>query len=141
MTPEALAALHARCFEPPLRWSATSFAELLRSPDVALLVAPGGAGFALARIVADEAELLTLATDPTQRRRGVARRLLERFAALARERGVRVMHLEVAADNDAARGLYAVCGYAEVGRRSGYYRDQAGRSVPAVLLSRFLPVA
>ena len=141
MTPEALAALHARCFEPPLAWSAASFADVLRSPGVTLLEAPECAGFALIRIVADEAELLTLAIDPTLRRQGMARRLMARFADLARANDVRVLHLEVAEDNDAARALYAACDFAETGRRPFYYRDRAGRSVPALLLSRTLPLA
>lgn len=140
MTPAALAALHARCFAPPLAWSAESFAGLLRSPGTLLLEEPPAA-FALVRIVAGEAEILTLATDPAQRRQGRARRLLDRLEHLARARGVRTLHLEVAEDNDAARALYAACGFDEVGRRPGYYRDRHGQAIPALLLSRTLPAA
>jgi [ribosomal protein S18]-alanine N-acetyltransferase len=138
MAPEALAALHSRCFAPPLAWSAASFAELLRTPGTVLLEEPGGAAFALVRVISDEAELLTIATHPAQRRQGLARRLVARCAELARAGGAQAMHLEVAEDNRAARTLYAACGFAESGRRPCYYRDGAGRPVAAILLRRQL---
>ncbi len=138
MTPAALAALHARCFDPPLAWSAESFASLLREPSVTLLDHPSGAAFALVRLVADEGELLTLATDPALRRRGHARALMIWFENLARAQGARRLHLEVAEDNHAARALYAACGFAPAGRRPGYYRGADGAPVAALLLARAL---
>ncbi len=140
MTPRALAALHARCFEPPLAWSADSFEGLLRSPGVTLL-AEGHSAFALVRIVADEAELLTIATDPGFRRQGLGRLLMDRIEQHARSHGARVVHLELAEDNSAALALYLACGFAPVGRRPGYFRNRFGHPVDALLLSRTLPRA
>ena len=58
---------------------AAGLAELVASPGVAgLLLQVDGhdAGFALCRVAADEAELLTIAVRPARRRQGAARRLL-----------------------------------------------------------------
>ena len=56
MTPEALAALHARCFPAhPRPWSAAEFSDLIGNRLNFLLIRPQG--FLLGRVVADEAEL------------------------------------------------------------------------------------
>ncbi len=133
MTPEALAELHARCFAAtPRPWSAAEFADLLAEPSTLLVSETHG--FALARVIAPEAEILTLAVDPAQRRQGIGRRLVQGLEAAAAARGVRTMFLEVASTNDAACVLYARLGYAQVGRRAGYYAP----GVDALLLSRDL---
>ena len=78
-------------------------------------------GMILARVAADEAEILTLAVMPEARRNGIARRLMEAAIAEARRRSARSMVLEVGVLNVPAMALYAALGFAEVGRRSGYY--------------------
>lgn len=119
MTPEAMAALHARCFTTPPPWSARAFAAALTAPGALLLTAPDA--FLVGRAAAGEAELLTLAVAPEARRRGAGRSLCARFAAAAQAAGADTAFLEVAADNTAARALYAAAGWAEVGRRPRYY--------------------
>lgn len=136
MEPAVLAALHARCFVSPPPWSAAAFAGLLADAQVALLAEPGGRGFALARVVADEAELLTLAVLPEARRQGVGRALLARFEQLAAARGAARGFLEVAEDNAAACALYAAAGWSPVGRRPGYYRVPGRAPVAALVLER-----
>ena len=139
-TPEALARTHARAFAGEGRsWSAAEFAALL---DASHTVLAGDArGFALARVVADEAELLTVATDPGHRRQGLARAALCAVAAEALARGAVRIFLEVAEDNIAAVALYGACGFERVGRRADYYLRGAGR-VDALIMARPLgPVA
>ena len=63
---EALAALHAEAFDTP--WDAASLTALLASPGVFAVEQPDG--FILIRVVADEAEILTLAVRPAARRSG-----------------------------------------------------------------------
>jgi len=138
MTPEALAALHGRCFTTPRPWSAAEFAGFLADPLVFLLV-EGDAGFLLGRAVAGEAELLTIAVVPEARRLGLGRRLVSRFLYQARLRGAESAFLEVAADNAAARGLYDRSGFLEVGRRRGYYRSPDGRVIDALVLRQVMP--
>ena len=128
-----MAALHARCF-PDLRgWSAAEFAGLLADPTVIAATAPSG--FALARVAADEAELLTIAVDPDKRGTGQGRALLAEVLARAGARGAARIFLEVAANNHAALKLYAGAGFTACGRRRGYYRLSTG-AVDALIMAR-----
>lgn len=118
--PEALAALHAACFTThPAPWPATGFRDLLADAATFLIAVPDG--LVAGRVVAGEAELLTLAVAPPARRRGLARTLLARFDTEAAARAATTAFLEVAEDNAAARALYAGAGWRPVGRRPGYY--------------------
>lgn len=92
------------------------------------------AGFALTRIVLDEAELLLLGVRPSMRRLGIGQALLSRSIEMARNRGAERMHLEVRSGNSAIR-LYATTGFSEIGRRSKYYRGQDGQLFDALTLS------
>ena len=88
------------------------------------------------RVVGDSAEVLTVGVIPAARRRGIGRRLLRALLTEASARGAREAFLEVRVDNLAARRLYAADGFAQVGRRRGYY--DAGR-VDAVVMRKELP--
>jgi [ribosomal protein S18]-alanine N-acetyltransferase len=119
---ELLAALHARCFAQA--WSREAFAKLLATPGAFALLAVDEAqpvGLSLARAAGGEAEILTLCVTPAARRRGAGRALVEATAAEARGRGANDLFLEVAEDNVAARALYLALGFAQAGRRPGYY--------------------
>jgi len=95
-------------------------------------------GFALGRVVAGEAELLTLAVAPEARRRGVGRRLVQGFLAQAAQGCAQEAFLEVAADNRAALALYAAAGFIEVGRRLGYLAGPGTAPVDALVLRHSL---
>ena len=94
----------------------------LRLPGTFGLLDPAG-GMVLARVTADQAEILTIAVVPRLRAQGRAERLLRAAAARADAAGARELFLEVATGNLAARALYARAGFVEVGRRRQYYRD------------------
>ncbi|MFT4151581.1 MAG: ribosomal protein S18-alanine N-acetyltransferase [Paracoccaceae bacterium] len=136
MTPEEMAAIHAESFTYPRPWTAAELAGLLASPLCFLLTE--SRGFLIGRAVAGEAELLTLAVAPEARRGGRGARLVARFLDAAAARGAETAFLEVAADNTAAQQLYARAGFAESGRRRGYYATGAGVPVDAVLMARVL---
>ena len=136
MTPAAMAALHARCFTTPRPWTAAEFAALLAEPPVFATLAE--TGFALGRVVADEAELLTIAVAPEARRQGEGRALLDGFLRTARARGAETAFLEVAADNAAALALYRWSGFAEAGRRRGYYHSPGNPPVDALVMVKSL---
>lgn len=131
-----MAALHGLCFTTPRPWSEAEIADLLASPLV--FVRGAAAGFLLGRVVAGEAELLTLAVHPDQRRAGQGRALVQAFLAEARARGAESAFLEVAEANSAARALYAACGFAPAGRRRGYYQRPDGTAEDALILVRSL---
>ncbi len=135
MTPETLAAVHARAFVEERAWTAAEFATLLAQSSA--LVAGDARSFVLGRVALDEAEVLTLATDPGHRRQGLARAALADFEARAVARGAARVFLEVAEDNTAARALYSGASYRQVGRRAGYY---AG-GVAALVLEKRIAVA
>lgn len=77
--------------------------------------------FLFARNAADEVEILNLAVTPAQRRRGLARQLIERALDDAEARGAARAYLEVRPSNAAAIALYKKCGFKEAGRRTCYY--------------------
>ncbi|MCX7889007.1 MAG: GNAT family N-acetyltransferase [Rhodobacteraceae bacterium] len=136
MTPQTLARLHAACFTFPRPWSEAEFAALLGDPTVRLVAA--GGGFLLGRVVAGEAEILTLAVLPAMRRRGIGRDLLARFLDAAAAEGAERAVLEVAETNAAARALYRGAGFVEAGRRRGYFARPDGAREDALALSRRL---
>lgn len=129
---QALAGIHALSFETA--WNETALYDLL-SQDGVFALGLAGAGFIVFRVVADEAEILTLATEPGHRRQGLGRQLVEAGTILARQAGVRRFFLEVAQDNEAALALYARCGFSQVGHRRGYYRRATGTEVDAQVLA------
>jgi ribosomal-protein-alanine N-acetyltransferase len=124
-----LTALHAACFAAPWDqpWTDRSFAEVLRMPGTGARIAalgPEPVGFAVARIAADEAELLLIGIHPEHRRAGHGRALLDHLVAALREAGATRLFLEVAESNRAATAFYRAAGFDPVGRRPRYYADE-----------------
>ncbi|MBN8533479.1 MAG: GNAT family N-acetyltransferase [Rhizobiales bacterium] len=83
-------------------------------------------GFAISRIVAGEAELLTIVLEPETRGRGLSAELLGAHLLSVRRAGGEKLFLEVAADNAPALALYRKAGFEEIGRRKGYYPARNG---------------
>jgi [ribosomal protein S18]-alanine N-acetyltransferase len=137
MTPQDMAALHARAFRGQRPWTAEEFAGLLASPHTGLVSGP--LEFVLGRVLAGEAEILTLAVDPEVQRQGRARALVMRFLTDAAAKGAARAYLDVADDNLPARALYAQAGFREVGRRRGYFARADGPAADAIVMARDLP--
>jgi len=136
MTPDEMAALHARCFvDSP--WSAQSFAAL--QDTATLFAAPRGCGFLLASILPPEVEILTLAVAPDHQRQGHGSALLAQLQDHTCTSGITDIILEVAADNTTARAFYARHGFAQDGRRKAYFRRANGVPVDALLLRCTVP--
>lgn len=68
-----------------------------------------------------DADLLSIATVPAARRRGVARMMLRELVGRARAAGCSAVLLEVRAANAAAQALYASEGFERIGVRRRYY--------------------
>lgn len=90
---------------------------------------PEAVGFALAWRAADELHLLDLAVDPTARRQGVGRSLLEAVVADARRSGTRLLLLEARASNEPALALYRSAGFFVTDVRRAYYSDNGEDAV------------
>ncbi|MBP9950416.1 MAG: ribosomal protein S18-alanine N-acetyltransferase [Cypionkella sp.] len=136
MTGAQMEALHRACFTVPRPWSAAEFSDLRASP--LCFVVGDAQGFAMGRVVAGEAELLTLAVDPLLRRHGIGTALVQRFVEQARKRGGEQAFLEVVADNEAAKSLYLAAGFAVTGVRRGYYHSSDGSRRDALIMTRTL---
>ena len=122
-------------------WTAPQCAGLLPMPGVWLTLArAAGAvvGFAMARIVAREAELLLLAVKKGEQQCGVGGVLLQAFIERACARGAQRLHLEVREGNHAVN-LYRRAGFTEVGRRRNYYSGRDGQIYDALTLARNVP--
>ncbi len=78
----------------------------------------------LQRERSDLAVVARLLVDPSARRRGVGRVLLETAADHARRRGLHPV-LDVATDYDGANALYRSCGWRNVGEVTMVFRDGA----------------
>jgi ribosomal-protein-alanine N-acetyltransferase len=121
-----IAAIERRVFTDP--WPESFFAgELEQSLVYARVAEREGRiiGYSLAWLSAGEGHLGNLAVVPEQRRRGIARRLLEDLLARARALAVRHLTLEVRVSNFPAQALYRAHGFHLAGLRRGYYRDTA----------------
>jgi ribosomal-protein-alanine N-acetyltransferase len=133
----ALAALHAASFHRA--WSESEFAALLAERNIVAHCARIGrtpVGFILSRMVAGEAEILSVAVAAARRGKGLGRQLLDLHLRRLAGLGVHAVFLEAAEDNWPARALYRRAGFRDVGRREGYY--DAGKGVAALILRRDL---
>lgn len=137
---DVLALLHEGAFaqsrDQP--WNRDAIAALLAMPGAFGLIGLAGGeptGLAIARVVAGEAELLTLGVLPQARRQGLARLLLGEATSRAAAEGAERIFLEVAEGNLPAQALYAEAGFVQVGRRAGYYLRADGRRAAALVLS------
>lgn len=136
MNPQQLANLHARCFTVPRPWSAAEFSAILETTGIFLCSRTQG--FLIGRMAGPEVELLTLAVDPVERRKGIARSLLQEFEKSAAYRGAQSAFLEVAEQNFSAILLYKNAGYAQLGSRKDYYKGLTGQKQAALVFSKKL---
>ena len=113
----SLAKLHKECF-PEKNWSANEFSELQKS---GCEIIASENSFIIWRVAADEAEIITIGVRPSARRGGAASALVAVMENAVRNKGVKKIFLEVAADNGAAIKLYERNGFVRVGLRPKYY--------------------
>jgi ribosomal-protein-alanine N-acetyltransferase len=131
--------VHAlECSVFPHPWSRANFVDSLASGyDAWVLREEGGgqlAGYFLLMYALDEAHLLDVAVAGARQGAGVGRLLLDRIAARARAMGMESILLEVRPSNERALQVYQRHGYAEIGRRKGYYPAHEGRREDAIVM-------
>ncbi|WP_376957920.1 GNAT family N-acetyltransferase [Azospirillum sp. A26] len=135
-----VAALQQACF-PDDPWDEASVATLIVPPAgfaaIALDDRDRPLGFVMARVAAEDAEILAIGVLPQARRAGIGRLLVEAAVSGSQDLGATALFLEVAEDNPAASSLYKASGFFSVGRRPGYYKRPDGR-VAALVLRRNL---
>lgn len=131
-----MAAIHAESFERP--WPALDMATHSQR-DICLGLEHDArlAAFIILSSVAQQSEILTIATAKAARRKGLGRQLLSGAIERLKGQGTTEIFLEVAEDNLAAIGLYKDLEFQPIGRRPGYYRRADGR-VAAITFSKKL---
>jgi len=134
--------VHAlECSVFPHPWSRANFVDSLASGyDAWVLREPEGtlAGYFLLMYALDEAHLLDVAVAAPRQGRGLGRYLLDRIAARARAERMESILLEVRPSNTRALDVYRRYGYAEIGRRKGYYPAHEGRREDAIVMRYML---
>jgi len=109
-------------------WSTILLAEEEVAPGLRRLL-----GFAIFWVVHDEVHILNVATDPPQRRRGVARAVMNATLERGRQRRCTLATLEVRRSNEAALALYRDMGFRAVGVRPNYYVDEGEDAIVMIL--------
>jgi len=133
-------ALHALGFRRP--WSDGEINALIHQEPVFGFMArrPGGGwnrapgGFVLARLVEDEAEILTITVRPKNRHGGLGWRLMGAVLRRLRTEGARSLFLEVDEANHEAVALYRKLGFDVVAERAAYYDHDGGSKSTALVM-------
>ncbi len=133
-------ALHAQGFRRP--WSDGEISALLHQEPVFGFIArrPGNGwnssagGFVLARLVEDEAEILTIVVRPRNRRAGLGWRLMGAVLRQLRAEGAASLFLEVDEANREAVALYRKLGFDTVAERAAYYDHDGGARSTALVM-------
>jgi ribosomal-protein-alanine N-acetyltransferase len=139
----AVAAMHREDFARP--WSEEEFHSLLAQDTVFGFCArevghgsEGAVGFVLARLVAGEGEILSVAVARSHRRLGLGWLLMDAVLRDLHARRADALFLEVDESNTPAVTLYRHLGFLEVGRRPGYYGGANGAAASALVMRRDL---
>jgi len=110
----------------PMGWVRSMFEAELEGPvshSVVLEVDGALVGYAICRVILDEAHLMNIAVEHPYRGRGLGLRLLQHVMRDSEVLGAQYMFLEVRVTNIVARKLYSKTGFEEVGLRKNYYQD------------------
>jgi ribosomal-protein-alanine N-acetyltransferase len=134
-----LAQLHGESFHRG--WGEGEFESMLTERNTLvhrLKVGRKLVGFAVSRMAADEAEILSIAVAAGYRGHGLSRNLLLTHLGHLAGHGVRKIFLEVEENNQPARRLYERAGFSVAGRRERYYQQPGGEQLNALLMRRDL---
>lgn len=120
-------------------WTRGNFSDALAAGYDCWVARENGVvlGFAVLMRAVDEVHLLVIGIIPAEQRAGRGRRLFDFVSAQAREAGMSRILLEVRPSNEHALAFYRKCGFAEIGRRRGYYPASDGRE-DAIVMAREL---
>lgn len=134
---QTLQQIHALSFHHG--WSSDDFRSLIGQDTVFGFIArpernpKAAAGFVLARLVIDEAEILTIAVAPNMQRQGIGHSLMDAVLRHLHHERATSLFLEVDQANEAAQALYRRLGFVKVGDRPAYYQTENESSAALVL--------
>lgn len=127
---DEVAALEKECFSEP--WSRDAFGDTLNKDEYIYIVAlyeGNVAGYAGAVVSIDEGSITNIAVSDEKRRMGIGKELMLQMTKLLKERNVTQIFLEVRESNEAARELYRLCGYSDVGMRKNFYNKPTENAI------------
>lgn len=109
-------------------WTHGNFCDALSSGYLCFVDEAAGEmrGFAVLMPGVDEAELLNIGVALAHQRKGLGRAILSEMLKTAVGKGLSRILLEVRASNLAAIALYRSSGFARIGVRRAYYRNEKG---------------
>lgn len=121
---DTICGIDAQCFKNPWAWESMVF-EISHPLSVSSVAWRDGrvVGFAVGRVIADEAEVMKIATLEKYRRQGIAREMMTELLDKMRDKGAVTCYLEAASHNNAAIALYESFGFEKVYVRELYYGD------------------
>ena len=130
---DAVVAIEERVHVHP--WTRGNFADSIAAGYHCWVAHRQGAlvGYGVLMIAAGEAHLLNLSVASEWQRRGVGAELTRFLVRLAGDYGAHKIFLEVRPSNAAARALYAVHGFSEIGVRRDYYPALNGREDAVIM--------
>lgn len=116
-------------------WTLGNFRDSLAAGHAGWLRRSGDRllAYAVTMDVVDEVHLLDIGVAPAWQRRGQGTELLGFLCDRARAAGMTRMLLEVRLSNAQAVAFYRRFGFAEIGRRRGYYPSHEGREDAIVM--------
>jgi ribosomal-protein-alanine N-acetyltransferase len=121
----------------PHPWSMSNFVDSLNSNYEAWVLRDQSGellGYFLLMAIVDEAHLLNVAVAARMQGQGLGRVLLNQAVACARGLGMESVLLEVRPSNERALQVYQRYGYAQIGRRKGYYPAHEGQREDAIVM-------
>lgn len=116
-----IALLEAECFHDP--WSQNAIEEAAEYGTLFILAECEGkiVGYAGVKLILDEGYISNVAVTEKMRGNGIGSLIMKELSALAKEKGLKTVSLEVRPSNIAAISLYEKFGYKTVGRRKNFY--------------------
>ena len=134
---KTLEQIHAVSF--PDGWTRETFDHLLKENStcgwIAISLDEIPVGFILARVIADEAEILTFAVCPSFQGQGIGRYLLKELMNFLESVNCIKIFLEVAVDNKIAIDLYTSIGFKSIGTRPNYYQRNPQTFISASIMA------
>lgn len=126
----------------PHPWTVGNFRDTLASGYHAQVLRAGNddavAGYLVLMPVVDEAHLLNVTVRRDLRGQGLGKLLLDAIRERTREWNMQSILLEVRPSNERAMHVYQRYGFAEIGRRRGYYPAAGGTREDAVVMRLML---
>ena len=124
--------LEKLCFSEP--WSQKSLELLLSSGAVGFAVLDGESVVAYGGMmcVLDEGQITNIAVDPSYRRQGYGKSIVDAMISYALENGINNISLEVRQSNEGAIALYELLGFKKCGIRKRFYRDPVEAAIVMV---------